>query len=170
MGNKVALGLALALAGISAPASADVAIRLTWIEVQEMVRPRPETFRQRRVLDLVVATDGGITERGARNPGARFESRSAFVHRLGVPVARPPATTVTWRVAPGNTLRRVQATRNWEHVVEVRIGERDCTATHSYRLVSGELFEMRLIGDGTPTGMRSLTPRNARCAITTRTL
>jgi hypothetical protein len=167
-------GLAIAMAAIAfciAPAfiaSARAAeIEVSWVEVQQEVRPKNTTSTASKSVRLTLAADGKIAEHySASNRRGQTNSRHGE-GRFRETIGPRKRSQVSWHVENQKTLVRTWSREQHVQTIKVTaISDSSCRAEISFRLKPGfREFRMTSIATGEPTFHSAVSATQIKCTV-----
>jgi hypothetical protein len=165
---KVWTAIAIALgAGIAAvPARSEhLQADVTFIEVQNEIRPRRIVWRQPRQITMSLSHGHVVNERQVRRAGRPDEHTKRFESVLGAET-QVRRSRVTWRFLRNDTLVRIAETSSYRMTATLTFRSGTCSVDIRYALKPGHsYFAMSRLDSGKPMVVDHLTAETASCSI-----
>jgi hypothetical protein len=167
-GLAIAMAVTIFFAASAFISSAQAAeIEVSWLEVQQQVRPKKATGHTRKAVRLTLAADGKVAEhysatnrRGQANTGV---GEGRFRETIGP----PKRGRVSWQVENQKTL-----VRSWDreqHVEIIRVtanSDSSCRAEISFRLKPGfREYLAYTISSGKPAYHSAISATQVKCTV-----
>jgi hypothetical protein len=164
----IAMAVAILCAASAFMSSARAAeIEVSWVEVQQEVRPKKVTSTTSKSVRLTLAADGKISDRySATNSRGKTNARNGE-GRFRDGISGYKSTRVSWQVKDSKTLVRTWNREQHVQIIQVTANsDSSCRADVSLRLKPGfREYLMYHISDGKPAYYSAISVTQIKCTV-----